>query len=212
MQRILALFDFDGTMIQGDSIIGLVRRMVRQGLMPIPELIRVLWKTLLWKLGRYPVEKAKTLSLAPLARMKPEAAATFCRSFVQEELLPRIYPDALQAMQAHQDAGHLVLLVSASPLLYLQYLKEGLPVDHIIGTVTDAQLQVTANVVGEEKIRQIEAWLRQEGIKADWAQSSAYGDSAKDLPMLGLVGKPMLINPHKKALRLGRGIPSKDWR
>lgn len=212
MQRTLALFDFDGTMIRGDSIARLVRIMVKKGLMPVPELLNVLLKTLLWKLGRYPVEKAKTHSLAPLARMNPEAAAAFLRSFVQDELLPRIYPDALRAMQAHQDAGHLVLLVSASPLLYLQYLKDALPVDHILGTMTDEQLQVRLNVVREEKNRQILTWLHQQGIKANWAQSAAYGDSANDLPMLGLVGRPMLINPHKKAKRLGRGIPCKHWR
>ena len=57
MERVLALFDFDGTMISGDSIARLVRRMSLDGLMSPLTLIRVLLSTLLWKLGLMRVTK-----------------------------------------------------------------------------------------------------------------------------------------------------------
>ena len=42
------------------------------------------------------------------------------------------------------------------------------------------------------------------GIEADWEASSAYGDSANDPPMLGMVGKPHLVNPKPKTRELGK--------
>ncbi|NLW20437.1 MAG: HAD-IB family hydrolase [Clostridiales bacterium] len=212
MERVLALFDFDGTMIAGDSIARLVRRMALDGLMGPFTLLRVLLSTLLWKLGLMRVEAVKTLSLSPLNKLSPEQAERYCARFAQEQLLPRIYPQALGAMRSHQAQGHLVLLVSASPDCYLRHLQAHLPVDHIIASTTDTGHQVTRNTVREMKNELVNQWLDQQGIRADWQASFAYGDSANDLDMLGMVGQPCLVNPHRKALRLGAGIPHTRWR
>ncbi len=211
MKRKLALFDFDDTMIRGDSIARLVRRLYIKGHLSTGGLLKTLWGTLLWKLGRMPVEDIKTLSLSPLVRMPREEAAAFCRRFVEEELVPGLYPDAVKQMQRHRDAGDLVLLVSASPEVYLAYLADVLPVDGIIATRTDGQFRVVLNVVKDEKNRQITLWLKERGIEADWAHSAAYGDSSNDLHMLGMVGKPHLVNPSRKTRKRGQGIPVLHW-
>jgi len=212
MERVLALFDFDGTMISGDSIARLVRRMSLDGLMSPLTLIRVLLSTLLWKLGLMRVTKVKSLSLSPLKRLSPEQADAYLAKFAADKLVPRIYPQALEHMQAHQRDGHVVLLVSASPLCYMKHLKEHLPVDDVIASETDSGYRVTRNTVRAVKNEAVNRWLEERGIRADWKESSAYGDSANDLDMLGMVGKPCLVNPHRKALRLGKGIPSIRWR
>ena len=87
-----------------------------------------------------------------------------------------------------------------------------MPVAGILGTVTDDAFHVQINVVREEKPRQIRAWLEANGMEADWAASFAYGDSANDLPMLRLAGHPVLVNPKRKAARLGAGIPVERWK
>lgn len=212
MKQKLALFDFDGTMIKGDSISGFVSLMVRLRLLPIPKLLRLLWNTLLWKTGKLPVEAVKSQALSPLNQLSRGEAGVLCRKFTLEKLVPNLYQDALDTMKQHAAAGDLVLIVSASPLCYLQHLKEKLPVTHIIGTLTNDRYEVTANVVRGEKRKQIKSWLHDSGIDPDWANSCAYGDSASDLVMLGLVGSPVLINPSREARRLGRGIPVKIWK
>jgi len=212
MKRKLALFDFDDTMIRGDSIARLVRRLYTKGHLSTWGMLKILWGTLMWKLGRLPVEEIKSRSLSPLARMTREEAAAFCRQFVEEELVPRLYPDAQRQMQRHHDAGDLVLLVSASPESYLRYLKDLLPVADIIATRTDGQFRVVLNVVKDEKNRQITLWLEERGIEADWAHSAAYGDSSNDLPMLGMVGNPRLVNPSRKTRKRGQGIPVLRWK
>lgn len=210
--KALALFDFDGTMIRGDSIARLVPYLFFRGLMPFSRLAEVLWKTLLWKLGRYPVEALKSLTLFPLSRLGATRADALLERFVKEKIQPRVYQDALETMRRHREEGRLVLLVSASPRIYLKHLQGFLPADAIIGTLTDGEYRVTVNVLKEEKNRQIEKWLAQNDIRADFADSHAYGDSANDLPMLGMVGHPKLVNPHGKARVLGKGIPHLRWK
>ena len=211
MKQKLALFDFDGTMIKGDSISGFVRLMVRLRLLPIPKLLHLLWNTLLWKTGRLPVEAVKSRALSPLNQLSTSEAGVLCRKFTLERLVPNLYQDALDTLKQHITAGDLVLIVSASPLCYLQHLKEKLPVACILGTLTDDRYEVTVNVARGEKSKQIISWLQDSGIEPDWANSFAYGDSANDLEMLSMVGSPVLINPSREARRLGRGIPVKMW-
>ena len=209
--RPVALFDFDGTMISGDSISGFVRFCWEKGHTPLVRLLSILLNTLLWKTGFVTVERVKSLALSPLKEMGPDAAEALCSQFALERLLPLIYPAALARMRRHREEGHAVLLVSASPLCYLKYLKDALPVDGLIGTPTDDDYRVRVNVVREEKKRQVLQWLETQGIEPDWARSSSYGDSANDLPMLLMTGNPRLVNPGAKVRRLAGKIPLERW-
>ena len=207
----VALFDFDGTMIKGDSIAGFVRHCFARGVLPLSGLLSVLIMTLLWKAGFVAVEKVKSLALSPLQSMDEATAQTFCRQFVNEQLIPHIFPDALAQIRRHAKAGHYVLLVSASPLCYLQYLQNALPFDGIIGTQADRNCQIIKNVVREEKKRQILYFLEQHQIETDWERSFSYGDSANDLVMLHMAGHRFLINPKRNVRRKGKDIPIKYW-
>jgi len=208
----LAMFDFDGTMIAGDSIADFVRFSFFRGKLSFARVLHVSLLTLLWKCGFAKVERVKSMALRHLGGMGEGGAEALCRAFVADRLVPRVYPQALARMREHAAAGDTVMLVSASPLVYLRFLKEFLPADAILGTVTDGAYRVLVNVVREEKPRQIRAWLSENGLEADWAASFAYGDSANDLPMLRLAGNPRLVNPKGKALRLGAGIPAENWK
>ena len=57
-------------------------------------------------------------------------------------------------------------------------------------------------IYGEGKARAIEQLAAREGI--DLSQSYAYTDSASDLPMLRLVGHPVVVNPDRELLRIAR--------
>lgn len=211
MRKQLALFDFDGTMIKGDSIVALVRKQFRDGLINLPELLKILWQTFRWELGLLDVETVKSQSLSGLRKLSGDKINDFLRSFTADSLYPRIYPKALEALQLHKAQGHVVILVSASPLCYLQHLQELLPVNHIIATKTDEQFKVTTNVVKDEKNKQILNWVQENQFEIDWSKSYAYGDSANDLPMLSMVGHPVLVNPHTKARRMKPEIKVEHW-
>lgn len=211
MPRQLALFDFDGTMIHGDSISNFVRFCWDNHYIPAKKLLSILMMTLIWKLGLVKVEKVKSLALSPLRSLREKDREDLCFRFVKEQLVPRIYPDAIKQMKQHDRNGHVVLIVSASPLCYLKHLAAFLPLTAILGTSTDEHFCVERNLIGEEKPRQIKEWLAANQIQVDWHNSYAYGDSENDLPMLRLVGHPLLVNPKRKALFSGDQFPRDNW-
>ena len=209
--KAVALFDFDGTLCPGDSIAGFVRFCRERKHLRIPRLLRILLETLLWKAGLATVEKVKTLALSPLAAMDPEAAEALCADFARERLIPALYPEAVAQMRRHMQEGRVVLVVSASPHCYLRHLQGALSAEAIIGTPSDAGFRIIRNVAGEEKCRQIRAWLDAGAIRADWVNSFAYGDSVNDMPMLRLAGHPVLVNPGRIARRRTDGIAIVRW-
>ncbi len=113
--RRIAIFDFDKTMVSGDSITDFVRFLWDQKLISLPQLVKILLVSLLWILHLQPVEKAKEQALSPLKKLDTQGASALCREFVEQNLVPRIFPPALAKMRTHHLAGDVVLLVSASP-------------------------------------------------------------------------------------------------
>lgn len=212
MVQELALFDFDGTLIRGDSIAGFTRFLFGERLLGAPGLLKLLWHTLKWRLGFEKVEQVKSLALAPLKRLNPQQVEALCRKFVETRLLPSLYGDGVKTLTECARQGKTVLLVSASPAVYLWHMAELLPLAAVIATQTDKDYKVTVNVVKGEKVRQIQQWLVEQRINADFENSLAFGDSANDLPMLSMVGKPHLVNPHQKARKRGKSIPVLIWK
>lgn len=211
-KRPIAIFDFDGTMIPGDSIVRYIRCAVQRGLLSPFALIGQALNAWRGVRGRITPEEGKSRSLAFLARMNAAQQADFGRAFCREQLLPRLYPQAVDRLRAHHDAGDVVLIVSASPDIYLRYLAEMLPVDAVLATPTDERGRVTCNTRDGEKVRRVLAWAGEQPFEPDWGASHAYGDSAHDLPVMRLTGHPVMVNPKPAMRRTGEGLPVEDWR
>jgi len=209
--RRLAMFDFDDTMVKGDSITDFVRYMWEKKLISPPRLGVIMLCTLLWLLRLMPVEKVKNQSLAPLKKLDEGEAAELCKAFVAQRLVPRLFPPALKKMQEHHASGDLVLLVSASPACYLSHIQDFLPVDAVLATPTDQDYRVIVNVRGEEKVRQVKKWLDDQAIIPDWGNSWAYGDSRSDLPVMLLTGNPCLVNASPSVLKAAPHLPRLCW-
>ena len=78
---------------------------------------------------------------------------------------------------------------------------------------TDENGQVLRNVRGEEKVAALRELLSELPEEADLSLSTGYGDSASDLPLLRLLGRPYLVNPGRKARRKAAGqIPILSWK
>ena len=109
----IAIFDFDGTMIPGDSILYLIRYALKTGVMKFSDLPVLLLGA---ALGRFhsKAEKSKSLALRFMRRMDAEAQQVFFTAFIKDELLPRLYPAAVKRLMQHRANGDLILLVSAS--------------------------------------------------------------------------------------------------
>lgn len=191
-----ALFDMDGTLFAGDSQLRFARYVLRRHGWRRLYLLVVLPCFLLCGLRLISLERMKRLFLSYAWRMKREQLDAECRAFVQEELLPAVFPPVLEKLKAHQAAGHTTVLCSASPDWWTRHMGAALGFSLTIGTPVPVESRVSfmpaipapGNNRGSAKLTRLAAV----GItRAD----VAYTDSRADLPMLSISREAVLVNP-----------------
>ena len=140
-----------------------------------------------------------------LARMAPEVLAG---------VLPRIYPEMLAEIYAHQDAGRPAFIVSAAGNEIVKLIAHVLAMEGGIGTAyaVDAEGRFSGELrgtfmYGEGKLEGMRRFADEHDL--DLGESWAYSDSASDLPMLRAVGNPVVVNPDAELTKLAR---AEGWR
>jgi len=140
---------------------------------------------------------------------------SWARKFAARVVARGCRPAALAQLEGHRRDGDYLVLMSASPSLYVPRIGELLRVARVICTevaydddVLNGTL-VSANRRGEEKVRCL-ALLRAEIPGAVFA---AYGNSASDLPHLAAADEGLLVNAGAGARRQAQrlGIGTADW-
>ena len=196
----LALFDFDGTLIPGDSVAYYLRFARKKRAVTMGEFIRALWAAALYGMKRMSDAESKSIALTFRKRHDPHDLDRLDREFVEQILLPKVYAEGKKHIGLRRREGKKLVLVSASTENYMGFVADALGFDTLLCTPIEPDGTVKRNCKGEVKIRRIEAWLAENGLTADFSSSWAYGDSKSDLPMLRLAGHPVQVNP-KRALR-----------
>jgi HAD superfamily hydrolase (TIGR01490 family) len=206
-----AFFDLDKTVIAKGSIPAFGRSFREGGLINRRVLVRAVVGQLIYlHLGADKERMAKIReSMLALTRGWPRDQV---RQIVRESLLetvePLIYNEALELMESHRRAGDRIYLVSASPQEIVSPLAEMLGADGAISSEAevDAEGLYTGRLAvyasGEEKAVAVERLAVTAGI--DLANSSAYSDSATDVPLLSVVGHPVAVNPDRQLARLAK--------
>jgi HAD superfamily hydrolase (TIGR01490 family) len=106
---------------------------------------------------------------------------------------------AIEEIARDRKNGYMIILITGSPIEVVQPLKKSLKADLAIGAeVIQQDGKYTGAVrqplpIGEGKADFVRNIAQEFGI--DLAESKAYGNSKGDLPMLELVGRPVVINP-----------------
>jgi phosphatidylglycerophosphatase C len=124
-------------------------------------------------------------------------------------------PEALSVVETHRSAGDRLVLLSASPDLYVPRIGTLLGFERTLCTEVqwrngrlDGSLR-SPNRRGEEKSSCL-AWLRSQypGLPV-----VAYGNSASDLPHMRKADRALLVNANgsAKAEAAAAGIPVADW-
>ncbi len=201
-KRAAAFFDLDKTLMAGSSGMQFARVATRHGIVNRRQLASWAVEHLRYRLrGTTDERTAEVLRVAreliagvparTLERMNPEVMAA---------ILPRIYPQMLDEVYAHQDAGRATFIVSAAGDGVVEPLARVLGMEGGIGTryETGADGAFTGRfdgpfVYGPGKVEAMESFATDHGIDLD--ASYAYSDSLSDLPMLRAVGHPVVVNP-----------------
>ncbi|MEG0742267.1 MAG: HAD family hydrolase [Clostridia bacterium] len=212
MQKSYALFDFDGTLLKGDSIVRFCLYARSRGLCTGLALWRGAWMAARYYCHTASAEQSKQAALSFLAGHSKAELDALAADFCRQKLLPALYPQGVAALRKRRAEGAELLLVTASPAFYLEPLKESLGLTQIIGTRMDVDARgfYTGLICGEncrgvQKPLRLAEYLAATGDRLDYASSYAYGDSGSDEPLLSLCAHKIAVNPKRKLLRKLRG-------
>ena len=197
-----AFFDLDKTLMAGSSGMHFARAASRHGIISRGQVLRWGRDHLRYRLKGATDEETQQVLKVARELITGVSAVEIDRmgTEVMASILPRIYPQMLDELYAHQDAGRATFIVSAAGNNLVTALAEVLGADDGIGTryEVDENGRFTGRldgpfVYGKGKVDAMRVFAEQHGI--DLESSYAYSDSASDLPMLRAVGHPVAVNP-----------------
>ncbi len=207
-RRVAAFFDVDGTLVEGQAIWKGIwayhfnKRRHRGRLVAF----------LLSNLGRWALYKAGALSrerfiagwgerLAGFfADLTPAEAAEVFTWVWEHSLRPALRKDVVAVLSGHREAGHLVVLVSATLEGLVEVVAKQLGAHHALGSrLALREGRYTGSMVrplcfGSHKATRARELARAIG-GIDLAASYAYADTGYDVPLLEMVGHPTAVYP-----------------
>lgn len=189
--RVVAAFDLDGTLTEGGSVfkwLGAVagRSRAYRGALAlcVPLAIGAL------RSGRHADQAKERLFQRLLAGRTLDEMNETSRLFALDHLATHGRPLVLQRLRWHQEQGHDVVIISASPQLYVEVFAHELSVSAGLGTrlAVDARGRLTGgylgrNCRGSEKLRRLREWVESRGFQGD-PVVYAYGNSRGDRRLL----------------------------
>jgi HAD superfamily hydrolase (TIGR01490 family) len=211
LPRAAAFFDLDKTLMAGSSGMQFARIAARQGIVGRRQLASWALEHLRYRLrGTTDERTAEVLKVArELIKGVPERTIDRMGPEVMAAILPRVYPQMLEEVYAHQDAGRPTFIVSAAGNGVVEQLAHVLGMEGGIGTryEIDAERNFTGRldgpfVYGDGKVDAMREFAARHRIEL--ADSYAYSDSLSDLPMLRAVGNPVAVNPDPPLAEVAR--------
>jgi HAD superfamily hydrolase (TIGR01490 family) len=136
--------------------------------------------------------------------------------FMREVIEPALKPQALALVQQHRDAGHQVLIVTATNDFVTGPIAQRFGVQELIAVQLerDPHGGVTGEIAGtpsvrEGKVVRMNEWLAARGLHWAEVETTFYSDSMNDVALLEKVTHPVATNPDAKLRALAQ---ARHWR
>jgi HAD superfamily hydrolase (TIGR01490 family) len=200
---LIAVFDFDGTLIREDSMLLFFRRYYNYSLSNTGISIALVRETIKFfmKINSQKQFKEKFINIV-ISSIKNISLGVIIPDF-SRFLLTKISLDALSEINKLREKGYEIILLSASPDFYLKEIKKTLGFSKLICTQTclkDDKIIITGeNCYGQNKIARL---LEQYPVDSiDWQNSYCFTDNVSDSDLLSLFGNSFVVNNKKLAAR-----------
>lgn len=210
-----AFFDLDKTIIARSGPLAFGRTFFREGLISRSLLLKSLYAQLMFhlmgaddrKMERFRAEAARLTEGWEVDKVK-----RVVNEVLEDVISPLIYAEALELIQDHTASGRKVCIVSSSPEEIVEPLARMLGIRCFIASRPETEDGVYTGglafyAYGPHKARAVRELAESADITL--MGSFAYTDSVTDLPMLELVGHPVVVNPDRELRRIAQ---ERDWR
>lgn len=208
MSKVAAFFDIDGTVYREGLITEVFKKLVKYEIIQgekwynevRPEFLK--WDK---RQGDYDLYLLKMVDIymEAIKGLKKDQI-DFIAKRVVEQKGDRVYTFTRDRIKWHKEQGHIVITVSGSPYELVKEMANKYGFDDFKGSIyvmnehnmyTGEVIPMWDSVSKEKAIIDL-----QNKYDIDLSNSFAYGDTAGDYTMLGMVGNPYCMNPTKELL------------
>jgi len=201
--RRAALFDFDNTLIDGDSQALEVDYFRRRREISVGRLVYIGAIYLFYSLKIAPKTALIRSCISAYRGRDHQEVIEHGDRFFQEVTSRRFFPEVIDRMRMHQGRGDLVAILSASPIHLVLSAARFLGVELVIATALeeDAAGRLTGKTEGPVNIGPVKAaaaaaLLAEHDI--DPSHCTAYSDDQADMEFLQMAGSAVAVNPTPK--------------
>ena len=188
---VVAAFDLDGNLTEGGSVFHWLRFLAGDATVAraaLPLLVPLTVGAV--RSGQWADSAKERLFQSVLGGREFAEVEVASRAFILHHLAEEGRPEVLARLAWHRDEGHDVVLVSASPQIYVDVLVEELRISGGLGTrlAVDTRGRLTGsyqvkNCRGTEKMRRLNEWIAERHYEVE-PVIYAYGNSRGDRRLL----------------------------
>ena len=199
----LALFDLDNTLLAGDSDFEWAQFLIEQKVLD-REVYEARNRSFYeqYKAGTLDIHEFLDFQLKPLSRHARRVLDGWHEQFMRDKVRPMMGRPAQELVDTHRAAGDVCVIITATNSFVTAPIARAFGVEHLIATEPEQRDgEFTGGVAGvpsfrEGKITRLAQWMAERGWNWDsFADSTFYSDSLNDLPLLGLVKRPVAVDP-----------------
>ena len=203
IQKRVAFFDVDNTLLKGSTLFFLGRGMYQRGFFTKKDISAFVLANLRYRLtGKENKDEIVRFQNAACEFIKGHNVVEIEKigqEIYEEYVSPAIWQGTVEIAQEHLAKGEEVWLVTATPLDMANLMAKRLGFTGALGTKAETEDDIyTGKMIGnllhgKEKAVAIKELSQSESF--DLKNCYAYSDSHHDIPLLEAVGNPRVINP-----------------
>lgn len=204
----IAIFDVDYTLTKKETLLEFYLFLLKRDPRVLRHIPIVLGSAFFYVFKIFDAKKAKEYFISFIDGIDENNMKEIVKDFYENRLSKIIYSDAFNKIRELKKLGCKIYFISASAEFYLNELYNIKEVDKIIGTKFTCnnglynRKIIGENCKGEEKVKRLFEYLKQEKVEVDFENSYMFSDSLSDLPLFNLVGNPYLINFRGKSEKI----------
>jgi HAD superfamily hydrolase (TIGR01490 family) len=201
-QPIVAFFDVDNTILRGASLYHLGRAAFRAGMVTYRDVVLAAWRQASFlrrgeNLRHLDSIRARALQIA--AGHSTRELRELSVEIFDRDIRKRLWPETVALTREHLATGHEVWLITATAQEVAEVIATRLGLSGALGTVLEEVDGVFTGALRGEFLhgegKAMAAACHAADIGANLEDCWAYSDSRNDIPLLELVGHPVVVNP-----------------
>ncbi len=120
------------------------------------------------------------------------------KDYYEKQIKPNLIEPVVAELRKLQSEGYVIYVISAGYDIYLKYFIEDFKVDGLLSTKVEFKNGIcTGKFDGQDCMFDYKINYINSAIQGDHSQWMALSDSVTDLPMLELVGNPIVVSRNK---------------